>query len=154
MQRFSPAGVYVAVVIMAAGFLLIVLGWNGAADIDFAQGQLPFIISGGLAGIALLGVGLGLAVAQVLRRNAQELAGKIEEMIEVVAMDGLPGGVPTAEEVVAGRTSFHRPACHLVESRRDLERLPADAAQDRGLSPCKICNPPTREPRSEIVSTR
>lgn len=80
MKGWSKSTTYIAVVMMAAGFLLIVLGWNGAAGLDYVQGQLPYIISGGLAGVALVGAGLTLALVQELRRSTLEITEKLDEL--------------------------------------------------------------------------
>ncbi len=50
----------VAAVLMAAGFAAILLGWAGAADSTLVEEQLPYLISGGLLGLAMAMVG-GLA---------------------------------------------------------------------------------------------
>jgi len=46
-----------------------------------------------------------------------------------------------ATEVVAGRSSYHRPDCRLVTNRDDMRTMERDAAEREGLSPCRICNP-------------
>ena len=146
MKAWSKNLTYLAVGMLVVGFLLIVLGWNGAASVDYVPGQLPYIISGGLAGVGLIGGGLTLIVVVELRRTTLEVSAKLEQMSEIVAsgVGGGPSAVPSdGERVVAGRTSYHRPDCRLVESRADLQVMSPDAAHDRGLAPCRICEPRT-----------
>ena len=50
MQFGSKGTVYIATGITAIGFVVIFLGWNGAAEKDFVSGQIPYVISGGIAG--------------------------------------------------------------------------------------------------------
>jgi hypothetical protein len=56
----------------------------------------------------------------------------------------LPGGIPVVrdDQVVVGTNSYHRPDCRLVRGRSDAEVASAAAAAGRGLSPCRVCNPP------------
>ena len=49
-----------------AGFVLIFLGWNGAASYDTVSAQMPYLVSGGIGGLALVVVGAGLMVACLL----------------------------------------------------------------------------------------
>ncbi|HEX9888309.1 MAG TPA: hypothetical protein VGA69_02435 [Nitriliruptorales bacterium] len=147
MKTWSKGTVYLAVVLSAAGFLLIVLGWNGAAGKDFVQGQFPYVISGGIAGIALVMAGLTMALVQELRKHQAETVAKLDELVDaIVAGGGVASGGPTAvpadgDKVVAGRTTYHVPSCHLVDGRSDLQIMGTAAAKDRGLAPCRICEP-------------
>jgi len=43
--------------------------------------------------------------------------------------------------VVAGRSSFHDPSCHLVNTRDDLDLLRRQDATGAGLKPCRVCKP-------------
>lgn len=145
MKGWSKATTYVGVIMLATGFLLIVLGWNGAASFDTAQQQLPYVISGGLGGLALVGAGLALLVVQELRRTTMMLSQKLDEVADAGAGAGATGG-PTAvpdsgDAVIAGRTTYHRPTCHLVEGRQDLQVMAPSTAADRGLAACRICEP-------------
>jgi hypothetical protein len=47
----------VAAALMAAGLLVIVLGWVGAANSVLIEEQVPYLISGGLLGLALAIIG-------------------------------------------------------------------------------------------------
>ena len=42
----SPVTAGLALVV--AGFIALFLAWNGAAGIDYVQGQIPYLLSGGL----------------------------------------------------------------------------------------------------------
>lgn len=44
----------------AAGLVAIALGWRGAAATEFVPFQVPFLVSGGLVGLALLVFALGM----------------------------------------------------------------------------------------------
>lgn len=147
MKDWSKGTTYIAVGMLVMGFLLLVLGWNGAANLDYVQGQVPYVISGGLAGIGLIGAGLVMALIQESRRNTSMLAEKLDELTEIMAGAAAAGGptaVPTdGSMVVAGRTSFHRSDCHLIDGRTDLQVMGLEDAKGRGLAPCRICEPKT-----------
>lgn len=148
MQGWSKGVIYSAVALVGVGVLLIVLAWNGAASLDFTQGQIPYLISGGIGGIALVGAGLTLIVVHSIRRDTLMLGHKLDAVVDVLQdLRGTaalgPTAVPEHEElrVVAGRTTYHSQTCHLVEGRSDLQVMSPAAARDRGLAPCRICNP-------------
>jgi hypothetical protein len=147
VQNLSKLTMQLAVLIAAGGFLLLVLAWNGAANLDYVQGQIPYLISGGLAGVALVGVGLTLALVMEIRRAGVETAVRLEQIGELLA-GGLgrqqgPTAVPRdGSAVVAGRTTYHQPSCRLVDGRTDLQVMGPDAAAAKGLAACRICEPP------------
>jgi hypothetical protein len=63
-----------------AGFLLIVFAWNGAAGIDYVQGQLPYLISGGVAGLGLIVLGAALLIIESNRRDRVAVEQRLEEL--------------------------------------------------------------------------
>lgn len=133
--------VQIAIGLAAGGFVLIVLGWNGAAEVDFTQGQIPYLISGGVAGLALVLVGVALLVIHELKQTTAHILGALERISEVNAAAAGPTAVPgSGPMVVAGRATFHLPTCRLVVERDDLQTMSPDAALDRGLAGCRICD--------------
>lgn len=84
MKGSAKTTTYLATVMMTAGFLLIVLGWNGAAGVDYVQGQIPFLISGGLAGTGLIVGGVALTVIQEMRRSTGAVAARLERIAELL----------------------------------------------------------------------
>ena len=150
----GPFGGTVAVVLVAAGLLVIGIGWNGAAGsgsyvngVPDIRAQLPWLISGGCLGVALVVIGAALMVTQSHRTDRARLEARLEELSDALrAMGGAPprgrgrAGAATGM-VVAGASSYHRPDCRLVEGRDDAEHLAPAEAQARGLSPCRICKP-------------
>ena len=51
---WSRLGGQLGVGLCALGFLLVFLGWNGAASVDRIQSQFPYLISGGIAGLCFV----------------------------------------------------------------------------------------------------
>lgn len=146
MEDRTRNTMHLAVGFAAAGFLLIVMGWNGAAGVDYVQGQVPYLLSGGVGGLGLIGVGLMLAVVQELRRTSAETAARIDALTELIAAERMlevgPTGVPTdGTGVVAGKAVFHDPACRLIEARPGLQTMGSVEARRRGLVPCRVCRP-------------
>ena len=78
--KSSP--VSVGVLLVVAGFVAMFLAWNGAAAKDFVQGQVPYLISGGLVGLALVGSGLTVINVQARRADQAELLNRLETMLE------------------------------------------------------------------------
>lgn len=142
MRDVSRFTAQLAIGIAAGGFLLIVLGWNGAAGLDRVPSQLPYVISGGLAGVALVGVGLTLVLVNEMRRTTTELSTHLQQLVDASGAPAATGptAVPDDGAVVAGRTTYHLPTCRLVVDRSDLQRMAPEAAADRGLAPCRICD--------------
>ena len=143
----GQSGILLALV----GFVLLFLGWNGAASFNFLPAQFPYLISGGLAGLALVILGAALLIVQNAREERAILLHALAEIREAVERSavGSNGAAPTAlltqaEEaglVVAGGSSFHRPSCRLVEGRGTLQTLTVQQAEAAGLEPCRSCDP-------------
>ena len=60
-------------VCFGVGALMLLLGWLGVSDALLATQQLPYILSGGLAGACLIGVGATLWLSADLRDEWAEL---------------------------------------------------------------------------------
>ena len=143
----GQAGILLALV----GFVLLFLGWNGAASYNFLPAQFPYLISGGLAGLALVILGAALLIVQNAREERAILLHALAEIREAVERSavGTNGAAPTAllsqaEDaglVVAGGSSFHRPSCRLVEGRGTLQTMTVHQAEAAGLDPCRSCDP-------------
>src|ERR1044071_2692686 len=78
----SPVSAGVALVV--AGFVALFLAWNGAAGVDYVEGQLPYLISGGLVGIGLIAAGLTVVNIQSRRQDQADLLGRLEELTELL----------------------------------------------------------------------
>jgi hypothetical protein len=76
----SPVSAGLALVV--AGFIALFLAWNGASGIDYVEGQLPYLISGGLVGMGLIGAGLTVVNIQARRADQTELLHRLEELFE------------------------------------------------------------------------
>ena len=64
-----------AVAAFVGGLVALLLGWLGISDALYVVEQLPYLISGGLVGLFLLGLGAVLWISADLRDEWRELRG-------------------------------------------------------------------------------
>ena len=147
-------GSRLGLVMSGIGLLAIGFGWNGAASNDLLVEQFPYLLSGGVLGLALIIIGNAFTIAQNAREDANRLEAKLDELVEAVSAGGhalpsqLPGqraGAPLPQDVsglvAAGAASYHSPACRLVDGREQTTYLTAVEARTRGLKACRVCSP-------------
>jgi hypothetical protein len=132
---------------IAAGLLVIGLAWNGAASVDFVSGQVPYLLSGGALGLGLIVLGAAMIIVQNSRRDRSLIEAQLKELNAAIARlaNAVGGGGAGAHNggglrVVLGRSSYHRTDCRLAQGK-DLPLATIEAAEEEGLSPCRICNP-------------
>jgi hypothetical protein len=154
--RLNKLGGQLGLLFCLAGLVLIWTGWNGAASYNDIRRQFPYLISGGIAGLALVTIGVGLFVLQSARADRVQLEANLTELRKILdRMTGNPSGngaeppgargVPEDTMVVAGPSAYHRPGCRLVEGRDGLKSMTEEAARAAGLSPCRTCHTVSRE---------
>ena len=133
-------------VLMPLGVLLVIVGWYGAAHTTRVFEQIPYLTSGGMLGIALAGIGAALYFGYWLTR----LVGHAREIVDSLArierrLDGVAAGEAVDDDVrlvaTKGGALFHRADCSVVAGRPQAE-LRSVSVPAKGLSPCKLCNPP------------
>jgi hypothetical protein len=73
------------VALAVLGFIVIGLGWNGAAERITLVQQLPYLLSGGFFGLGLVVLGAAVLVADSHRRDRAELAVRLEALIDATA---------------------------------------------------------------------
>lgn len=76
--------VFAALAITVTGFVLITLAWNGAANQNVVQGQFPYLLSGGVAGLGLVMAGLAFTVIQLVKVEGDRRARQLEQLINTV----------------------------------------------------------------------
>ena len=149
-------GGQLGVLICLLGFGAIFFGWNGAASKNVSMAQFPFLISGGVTGIALVVIGAAMLIIQ----NAREDRARLEAVMERVAAaleagaTGARGGAHAnvggggfggggGAMVLAGSTSYHRLDCTLAEARDEARVVGLEEASSRRMEPCRVCRPPS-----------
>lgn len=144
----------VSAVLLPLGLLIILLGWYGAAHSPYLWEQVPYLISGGLIGVAMvMGAGLlyfGSWVARstaAQQRATQDMAAVLQEIRDELAhrpaagagsSNGRARKAPAAFVATARGSMWHRPDCAVVAGREDLRAIGPDGD---GLRPCALCDP-------------
>ena len=68
--QWDRVGAWVAI---AAGGIILLIGWIGVSAHVYTAEQLPYVISGGLGGMAIIGIGATLWLSADLRDEWTEL---------------------------------------------------------------------------------
>lgn len=68
-----------------AGGAVLTLGWMGMAELAYVDGQMPFLVSGGAAGLALVLIGSTLVVMSALFDAAERTAQRTAELLKQAA---------------------------------------------------------------------
>jgi hypothetical protein len=143
--RWNTLGGKLGLFFCVAGLAVMWAGWNGAASYNDIRKQFPYLISGGLVGLALVVIGVGLMIIQSQRADRVQLEANLNELRHILErMTGLPTSNGAAEAdtdlVVAGPGAYHRPTCKLVAGR-DLRKMTIEQAEAANLEPCRTCAP-------------
>jgi hypothetical protein len=147
---------YAGWVSMIVGALLILLGYLGVSREALVAKQLPYLISGGIGGVALVGLGGAYITLSGLRHDSGRLD-RLERMVHelhlvLLARPDAPAPVApeSASATTNGRPSlvalpvgqtYHRSDCSMVQGKANAEVITERAARQRGLRPCRMCEP-------------
>lgn len=88
-----------AVALAVLGVLALVLGWRGASDTPHLAVQIPYFISGGLAGVLLLAGATGLWLSADMRDEWRELR-RLRVLLEATP----DAASPARERIATGNT--------------------------------------------------
>lgn len=136
-----------AVALLGAGIVFVLLGWYGAANTNILTEQIPYLISGGLLGVALIIVAGFFASSAALERQNRELREDLRRAIGSMGSGrpqfGAVGGTgaPSADGnvfVVNGGRSYHFAGCPIIEGK-DSTAIAFGSAQKDGYAACKLC---------------
>jgi hypothetical protein len=138
------------------GFVFIFFAWNGAAEQNFIQGQFPYVLSGGITGMALVVLGSLLLFLSTIRAERELMSEKLDEVVRLLGRNlaGLQfsssnGGSELAQKVVAASSHYHRGECRILEGKTGLITVSLQQAISEGLQACRVCDPP-KVPEQEI----
>lgn len=137
------------------GFLVILIGWYGAANTPYVFEQIPYMISGGLLGLGLLFVGgfvyFAYWVGRLVREERSRAEGteralsRIEELLWADLAEGDGQTKSRARKAASNGavfvatehgSMFHRDDCPVVADR-DVRQV----SEHADLEPCRICDP-------------
>jgi hypothetical protein len=155
-------------VLVGFGLLAIFLGWFGVSGQALVAKQLPYLVSGGILGVALVSLGAFILGTEDIRRDSGRLD-RLERMVhqlhavllaradapdrslletlDLTTGNGAAGGarspVPADDGLVAlpEAQTYHRATCTMVVGKANVAALTAVAARRRGLKPCRLCEP-------------
>jgi len=159
LPRLAGLGGGLGLIIVALGLLAIGIGWNGMAGaggqinhVSDLRAQLPWLLSGGLLGLALVVLGGAMMIVHNARIDRSRLEAKLDDLVNVMARSAMsaapayPSGPMSTDGLfAAGGASYHEPNCRLVEGRDDIALMTADEVAERGLRPCRVCKPASVE---------
>ena len=159
VDRRVRLGRVLGMIFVTGGFLLIGIAWNGAAGKNLIQSQFPYLLSGGIMGLAMVILGGTLWMLSTIRGERQVLTEKVDEMIQLLARNLARTGAPTTvksfagsdQQVVATKDAYHLEGCRILEGKSSLVPLTVAQAIAEGLSACRVCDPPS-PPAEEPVA--
>jgi hypothetical protein len=120
-----------AVALTALGGLLLILGWFGVSGQGLTSEQIPYVVSGGLGGIFLMGVGAALWLSADLRDEWSKLdriEKVLEEGLDQLGLGRSADGRPTLAPLERGEGS---PGSGSGESRSDDRLTSANGTLNR-----------------------
>jgi len=92
--------VLVLALLAVASFVMLALAWRGGARTPYVPFQIPWLVSGGMAGLALLGMALGGWSIHLGRRQDAAHRAATEDLVREAA--------ELAEDIRSGRVSLRR----------------------------------------------
>ena len=144
-------------VLVTAGHVVIAVAWNGSASINFVQGQMPYLLSGGFLGLGMILTGCVLLLLATIRAEREIVTDLFSDMSRLLgrnlarAQFSSNGAGDADGQVVAAQSTYHRAECKVLVGKEGLTNVTIQQAQAEGLEPCRVCDPPV--PASETVSS-
>lgn len=162
---------YLGHFLVVVGLVLLVVAYFGVSRETFVARQIPYLISGGLFGLAAVTLGSRLMLIEDLRRDSgrlerlevavTELRAALlvrtdypsDDSFERIGSSGSRNGATSADStgelstikdnvvVLSGGQTFHRAECQMVTGKKTSRRIGRDTAQTKGLAACKLCQP-------------
>lgn len=145
-------------IVAPIGIIVVLLGWVGASRTPHVFEQVPYLISGGILGLALVFLGAFFYFAHWMTQMVKESRAQSAAILqaferlqdEIRSLSGPGTAAPvsgngshpngTGEPVLVATergTMAHRPWCSVTSGKPGLRTVtPAD-----GLAACKLCDP-------------
>lgn len=152
---------YLGYILIAIGAILLLAGYLGVSREVIVARQIPYLVSGGLVGLAVITIGGRLLLIEDLRRDSgrlDRLEKAVQELHQVLlyrpdapslaeatAASSVNGAKVAATKllVLPGGESFHRPDCPVVGDKSSGRSVTLETAQRKGLHACPLCQPLT-----------
>ncbi len=154
--------------LLPLGIAFILLAWSGAAHGRVDQQQIPYVVSGGLGGLAVVMIGCFFYWAHWLYRiydqadlhhqeSLREQREMMRELIEALASGARPAAGTTGQQEAAGGgasgmregrvfvatasgSNFHTSGCPMVANRTGGLRTVTENEAEH-MKPCRVCEP-------------
>jgi hypothetical protein len=137
-------------ILVAAGAVMIIVGYVGVANEVLVAKQLPYLISGGILGVAVVAVGVMFIATEQLRHDADRID-RLERLVDdlhrvLLTQPDAPAPVE-AEPVLAALVAlpegerYHTDRCRVVQGKPDVETVTTRTIRRRALTPCPLCEP-------------
>ncbi len=125
-QQVQPA-IIAGVIVLVLGGVLVTLGWDGAASLDYVQGQFPYLLSASLPGLGLIIIGMSVLVLAVVRRDATEREAQLERLTASInELASLVGPRDPYDPAVSGE---YRPRPRVTTNGVDGDAATAEIAR-------------------------
>ena len=152
-------------ILVGLGLLLVLMGYLGISREALVAKQLPYLISGGILGLALVGFGAMLVGTEDLKRT-QERIDHLEDLVAdlhavllsrtdapAISSNGEAGQHTGAQAdatllALPSGQSYHRADGSMIEGKSEAKPVTASAARRQGLKPCRLCEPQTASSRA------
>jgi hypothetical protein len=143
-------------VLVAVGAVMIIVGYVGVANEVLVAKQLPYLVSGGILGVAVVVVGVMFLGTEQIRRDSGRLD-RLERMVEelhavLLTRDDAPAQLTAATPTGTDRTAlalvalpdgdrYHTVDCRVVQGKPDVAAVNLRTIRRRTLEPCPLCDP-------------
>ena len=144
-------------ILLGLSALFILFGWIGVSGTPVVAKQIPYVVSGGIAGVFLAIAGAYFLGTEELRKDSGRLD-RLERMVlelhqALLAREDAPAPVVAEEADSASKTNgqayvalsgsdmYHRPECAMVASKQGSAMLAPSTIRKRQLTPCPLCEP-------------
>jgi HAMP domain-containing protein len=122
------------------GAIALFLGWYGVSGTPIPAKQLPYLVSGGMTGVALVVLAAAFFATDDVRRQLDDLrdvAAKVDQLYDLLT-EPVPQEREPPPVVVPGGRTLHRPGCRLVAGKTARVATDDELA---ALRPCRVCTP-------------
>ncbi|MEY2431835.1 MAG: hypothetical protein QOC92_1560 [Acidimicrobiaceae bacterium] len=143
-------------VLLALSALFILIGWIGVSGTPIVAKQIPYVVSGGIAGVFLAVFGAYFLGTEELRKDSGRLD-RLERMVDelhaaLLTRDDAPTSSESSDTgeagtngqafvVLTGSDMYHRPDCAMVAAKPNSAVLAPSTIKRRHLTPCALCEP-------------
>jgi hypothetical protein len=135
MERRPRIGIFGGLAVAVGGFALITAAWNGAASQGQIEGQFPFLLSGGVTGLALVIVGLAVLVVNQVKAEGDERARQMDDLIATVEELAARLGCESASEYGGEYSDPSAQTSALLSTKQSAYRTRPRVPDPPGSSP-------------------